>query len=160
MNDGGHMDNMGGMAPPPPTPMNASGAGMHPHMMMHHMTFFWGNNAEILFSGWPGTRTGMYALALIFVFLLAFLAELLSQWTFIKQDVASVAVGLIQTVAHAVRVSLAYLVMLALMSFNGGVFIAAVAGHTLGFLVFGSGLFIRRKTEVPLPPYENLRTTH
>ncbi|OAY67780.1 Copper transporter 6, partial [Ananas comosus] len=42
-----------------------------------HMTFFWGKNSEILFSGWPGARGGMYALALIVVFLLAVLVE----WT-------------------------------------------------------------------------------
>ncbi|URD77078.1 Copper transporter [Musa troglodytarum] len=64
------------------------------------MTFFWGKNSEILFAGWPGTRGGMYALAL--------------------------------------RVGLAYLGMIAIMSFNGGVLIVAVAGHALGFLLFGS----------------------
>ncbi|THU57994.1 hypothetical protein C4D60_Mb03t09440 [Musa balbisiana] len=64
------------------------------------MTFLWGKNSEILFTGWPGTRGGMYALAL--------------------------------------GVGLAYLVMLAVMSFNGSVLIVAVAGHALGSLVFDS----------------------
>ncbi|URE46034.1 Ctr copper transporter family [Musa troglodytarum] len=70
------------------------------------MTFFWGENVEILFSGWPGDRGfGMYLLA--------------------------------------VRMGLAYLVMLAVMSFNGGVLGAAVAGHALGFLLSRS-LLLRR----------------
>jgi copper transporter 1 len=37
---------------------------------------------------------------------------------------------------HAVSVGLAYMVMLAVMSFNGGVSIVAVAGHLVGFFFF------------------------
>ncbi|XVE59338.1 hypothetical protein DITRI_Ditri05aG0038100 [Diplodiscus trichospermus] len=129
----------------------------HKKMMIMHMTFFWGKNAEILFSGWPGTGTGMYVLALIVVFLLGFLVEWISHSQLIKPDSTShVVAGLVQTLLHALRVGLAYLVMLAIMSFNGGVFLAAVAGHTLGFLLFGSRVF--RKSSSPagktsdLPP--------
>uniref|UniRef100_A0A5B7BWK0 Copper transport protein n=1 Tax=Davidia involucrata TaxID=16924 RepID=A0A5B7BWK0_DAVIN len=149
MNNDAHMHGMGGMTPSSPA-MNGSGmSGMHHHMMMH-MTFFWGSKAEILFSGWPGTRSGMYVLALIFVFALAVLAEWLSHCNLIKDGSNHVAAGLIQTVVHAVRVGLAYLVMLAVMSFNGGVFLVAIAGHTLGFLLFGSRLF--KRSPPPPPP--------
>ena len=48
---------------------------------------------------------------------------------------------MVQTLLHAIRIGLAYMVMLALMSFNGGVFLVAVAGHAVGFLVFGSRVF-------------------
>ncbi|ESR49908.1 hypothetical protein CICLE_v10033440mg, partial [Citrus x clementina] len=52
-----------------------------------------------------------------------------------------VAAGLIQTLLLAIKVGLAFLVMLAIMSFNGGVFLVAVAGHTFGFFIFGSRVF-------------------
>ncbi|XWS74070.1 hypothetical protein CRYUN_Cryun02cG0183800 [Craigia yunnanensis] len=149
-----HDHGMEGMASPPQLTNGTS--GMPHHKMMMHMTFFWGKNTLILFSGWPGTRAGMYALALIFIFVLAFLVEWLSHSRFIKPGSNNVSAGLVQTFLHAMRVGLAYLVMLAVMSFNGGVFLAAVAGHTLGFLLFGSRVF-NKNTEMlsktsDLPP--------
>ncbi|URD86073.1 Copper transporter [Musa troglodytarum] len=108
------------------------------------MTFFWGKNSEILFSGWPGTRGGMYALALLLVFALSFLVEWLNHCRLIRP-------GLARTALHAARVGLAYLVMLAVMSFNGGVLIAAVVGHAVGFLLFGSSVF----WTAPLQPIDN-----
>ncbi|KAG6417568.1 hypothetical protein SASPL_119751 [Salvia splendens] len=107
----------------------------------HAMTFFWGKNSEVLFSGWPGPHTGMYVLALFFVFALAFIVELLSSYLEMANEKASC--GLVSTLVHGLRVGLAYLVMLALMSFNAGVFIVAVAGHSLGPFVFGSRVFKR-----------------
>ncbi|KAE8705647.1 Copper transporter 6 [Hibiscus syriacus] len=133
---------MEGMAPTYPSTNGTF--GMHPHkMMMMHMSFFWGKNAEILFSGWPGRHgAGMYALALIFIFLLAFLVEWLSHCRLIKPGSSdNVSAGIKQTLLYGIRIGLAYLVMLAVMSFNGGVFLVAVLGHTLGFLLFGSRVF-------------------
>lgn len=155
MNDD-HMHGMDGMAPPP---MNDTGMMNMPNMhnMVMHMTFFWGKNADILFDGWPGTNSGgMYVLALIFVFVLSFLVEWLSHSKLIKNGSNHVVAGLVQTLTHAIRVGLAYLVMLAVMSFNGGVFLVAIAGHSLGFLMFGSRVF-RKSTQEPekisdLPP--------
>ncbi|KAJ9698559.1 hypothetical protein PVL29_007568 [Vitis rotundifolia] len=117
------------MSPPP-----ANSTGMPPmhHMeMMMHMAFYWGKKGEILFSGWPGTRSGMYALALIVVFVMGIIVEWLSHCQLIKPG------------------GLEYMVMLALMSFNGGVFLVAVAGHAVGFLVFGSRLFRGSETLRP-----------
>ncbi|XP_024974608.1 copper transporter 6-like [Cynara cardunculus var. scolymus] len=142
------MNGMEDMGPPPVTATGASptgmGGGMH-HMM--HMTFFWGKNGEILFPGWPGSSSGMYVLVLFFVFILAFLVEFLSHSDIARKGSGPVAVGLIQTLVHTLRAGLAYLVMLAVMSFNGGVFLVAVVGHAVGFLVFGSWVFKR-----PSPP--------
>ncbi|XP_052184667.1 copper transporter 1-like [Diospyros lotus] len=129
--DHGHMNGTGGMD---------HKTGDH-HKMMMHMTFFWGKNAEILFSGWPGTDGGMYALALLVVFLLSFLVEWLAHWSFGKEGSNRVAVGVARTAVHAARVALAYIIMLAVMSFNVGVLLAAVAGHALGFFLFGSRVF-------------------
>ncbi|KAJ8751412.1 hypothetical protein K2173_016617 [Erythroxylum novogranatense] len=109
--------------------------------MMHPMTFFWGKNAEILFSGWPGTRDGMYALALICIFFLALIVEWLSNSKLIRPGSSNVVAGVLQTLLHVLKVGLAYMLMLALMSFNGGVFMVALAGHLMGFLVFGSRAF-------------------
>ncbi|CAO2178095.1 unnamed protein product [Urochloa humidicola] len=77
---GGH--DMGGMMAPPPSPAAGGahaggGMGMGMHMRYTHMTFFWGKNSEILFTGWPGANGGMYALALVAVFTLAFVLEFL-----------------------------------------------------------------------------------
>ncbi|KAK2999059.1 hypothetical protein RJ639_022699 [Escallonia herrerae] len=157
MNDG-HMHGGMGMAP---STMNSTGTMVHPHhrMMMMHMTFFWGKNSEILFSGWPGTNSAMYALALVFVFFLAFIVEWLSHSRFIKQEANHVAAGLAQTLMHALRVGLAYLVMLAVMSFNAGVFIVAVAGHTLGFFFFGSRVF-KKSPESVSPLSDTMEGKH
>ncbi|CAN1846587.1 Copper transporter 6 [Linum perenne] len=131
----------GGMGGPPMSDTAAGSEAPPTTMMMTHMTFFWGKNAEILFSGWPGSRTGMYALALIFVFALGLLVEWLSHSRFMNPNSDSTAAGLVQTVVHSVRVGMSYLVMLAVMSFNGGVFLAAIGGHTVGFFLFGSRVF-------------------
>ncbi|XP_068667734.1 copper transporter 1-like [Aristolochia californica] len=114
---------------------------------MMHMTFFWGKNSEILFSGWPGyDRLGMYLLALFLVFLLSVIVEWLSYSRFIKPGSPNVTAGLAQSAMHMVRVALAYMIMLAVMSFNVGVFLVALLGHTVGYMIFGSRLFKRSES--------------
>ncbi|KAL8516257.1 hypothetical protein ACS0TY_014788 [Phlomoides rotata] len=135
--------NMPGMMMPPPPSSSSSMVDHDDHpmtsMAMTHMTFFWGKNSEILFSGWPGERTGMYVLALILVFILALLIEWLSSFQRKKCD--EFYGGLVRTVVHGLRVGLGYFVMLAVMSFNVGLLIVAIGGHTLGFFLFGTRVF-------------------
>ncbi|CAL4954336.1 unnamed protein product [Urochloa decumbens] len=112
-----------------------------------HMTFYWGKDSEILFTLWPGADGGMYALALVAVFALAFLLEFLGSRRLDALLPSAAAAGSSRRRAaagaavHALRVGGAYLLMLALMSFNGGVLVVAVAGHAAGFLAFRAGLF-------------------
>ncbi|XP_076898879.1 copper transporter 1-like [Bidens hawaiensis] len=115
---------------------NATMGGPRKQKTMMHMTFYLGKDALILFKGWPGTSTGMYALALVFVFFLALLVEWLAHCNLkmTKFDVAGT--GMAQTLVYTIRVGLGFMVMLAIMSFNVGVFLAAVSGHALGFFFF------------------------
>ncbi|KAI3851834.1 hypothetical protein MKX03_034189 [Papaver bracteatum] len=99
--------------------------------MPMQMTFYWGMASGILFEGWPGHQTGMYVLALVVIFALAMLIEFLAYMT-------RIAIRTLLAVKHGIRVGLLYLVMLAVMTFNVGVLIAAVSGHALGFFFFGS----------------------
>ncbi|KAL3720021.1 hypothetical protein ACJRO7_004934 [Eucalyptus globulus] len=130
------------------------------HKSYTHMTFFWGRNSEILFAGWPGTRTGMYVLALVFVFALALLVEWISHCRLIGEGLKSnrVVAGVLRTIMHAMRVGLAYLLMLAVMSFNVGVLIVAILGHGVGFFFFGSRAF--QKTPPPGKASTDLPTTN
>ncbi|KAK7339757.1 hypothetical protein VNO77_20439 [Canavalia gladiata] len=104
-------------------------------MMMMRMSFYWGKDATVLFSGWPNHSVGMYILAIFFVFFLAFTAEVLSMQPLIKRGTSPFLGGFIQTCVFFFRISFTYLLMLAVMSFNGGIFIAAVVGHSLGFFI-------------------------
>ncbi|KAJ1376331.1 Ctr copper transporter [Sesbania bispinosa] len=101
--------------------------------MKMHMNLYWGKDAIVLFSGWPNHSVAMYILAILFVFFLAMFAEVLSNQPTIKRGTNPIKGGLAQATIFFFRISFLYLVMLAVMSFNLGIFIAAVAGHTLGF---------------------------
>uniref|UniRef100_A0A1D1YPP5 Copper transport protein n=1 Tax=Anthurium amnicola TaxID=1678845 RepID=A0A1D1YPP5_9ARAE len=129
---------MGGMG------MGGMDMGGGHKMSYTHMTFFWGRKSEILFKGWPGDRGGFYALALVVVFLLGLLVEWLSHCRLITTRGARwprLAAGLLRAALHTLRVGLAYLLMLAVMSFNVGVLVVAIAGHAVGFLLFSGALF-------------------
>ncbi|KAF7119720.1 hypothetical protein RHSIM_Rhsim13G0075800 [Rhododendron simsii] len=119
---------------------------MHQKMMNSHMTFIWGKNGkESLIS---------YLIDLISVFLLSLLVECLSHTRFINAVTNDVVAGLMQTVMYGVRIGLAYLVMLLVMSCNVGILLAAVAGFSAGFLVVrGLGVRSRGLTICPNSNY-------
>ncbi|KAI9080085.1 hypothetical protein K1719_037901 [Acacia pycnantha] len=112
-----------------------------------HTTMYWGHKAYVLFPCWPGDNAAMYGVALVLVFTMAVLVEWLSFTDMVKLKPGKndVVVGVLKTVIYGVRTGLSYLVMLAVMSFNGGVFVVAIVGHVIGFLVFGTQAIIRRK---------------
>ncbi|PRQ34274.1 putative Ctr copper transporter [Rosa chinensis] len=128
--------------------------------MKTHFTFFRGKNTTaIIFPGWPGESLESYILALIAVFLLSLVVEWLSHARLIEPSSDNnIADGLRQTLMYGSRVGLSYLVMLAVMSFDVGVLLAAIAGCSVGFLVFGSRVFMRSKVghsnmdQTDLPP--------
>ncbi|KAI3906678.1 hypothetical protein MKW92_020307 [Papaver armeniacum] len=137
--------------------MNHGGMQMNQTMsmskkkMMMHMSFYWGDSATVLFHHWPGDSTGMYILSLILVFVLSVFVEWLGHCSIARADSNHVAAGIVRSIVHTVRVGLAYLVMLAVMSFNGGIFIVAVLGHGLGYFVFGSQVFMKTDKNKTLP---------
>ncbi|MCO5604902.1 hypothetical protein L7F22_059076 [Adiantum nelumboides] len=55
---------------------------------------------------------------------------------------------LLLTLIFGIRVGLAYLLMLAVMSFNAGVFIAVVLGFSVGFFVFRSDIHSPKSASV------------
>ncbi|KAJ1378740.1 Ctr copper transporter [Sesbania bispinosa] len=122
--------------------------GTNNMMMQMQMSFYWGKHAIVLFSGWPNHSLGNYILAMLFVCILAMAIEILSNQPAIKRGTSPLIGGLIQTCVHFFRISFVYLVMLAVMSFNVGIFIAAVVGHSLGF-------FIARSRAIAIANREN-----
>ncbi|KAG2405009.1 hypothetical protein LR48_Vigan03g149400 [Vigna angularis] len=122
------------MSPGGNMPLMPNGtSNMHYYMMQ--MSFYWGKDATVLFHGWPGNSVGMYILAIIFVLLLAMAIEVLSNQPLIKPGTSPLVGALMQGFVQFFRISFVYMVMLAVMSFNGGIFIAAVIGHTSGFFI-------------------------
>lgn len=104
--------------------------------MAMQMNFYWGKDVIILFQGWPSNNLAMYILALVFVLMLSAATEVLSIPHVVKSSASSPMIGLlIQATVYAVKMGLAYLVMLSVMSYNLGILIVAVAGHGLGFLL-------------------------
>lgn len=115
--------------PTPPASMNTND-------MVMHMNFFWGKDAVVLFKGWPDNSLGMYILALLFVFILGFAVEVLSvSASILKTGANPIVSSLSRTGVYAIRMALAYMVMLSVMSFNLGIFIVAVAGHAVGYFL-------------------------
>ncbi|KAI3760651.1 hypothetical protein L1987_51049 [Smallanthus sonchifolius] len=118
------------------TPMPMPMANNTMDGMTMHMTFFWGKDVVMLFNDWPNGKLGMYILALAFVFVVAVAIEVLSDFHAIKKRASPLVSALAQALVYGVRMALAYLVMLSVMSYNIGVFISVVVGHAFGcFLV-------------------------
>ena len=123
----------GGMDMPMPNSGSMSNGNMS--SMDMHMSFYWGKDVTVLFSGWPESNSGMYVLALFFVLLLGAAIEVLSMLPAVKPGTRPILGASTQASVHTVRMCFAYMVMLSVMSYNLGIFIAAVAGHAIGFFI-------------------------
>ncbi|KAJ3687271.1 hypothetical protein LUZ61_016435 [Rhynchospora tenuis] len=89
---------------------------------------------------WPGNQgLGIYAVALVVVFLLAVTSEMIS-YKLIHSESA----------AHTSRVGILYLLMLTVVPFDGTILLAACFGHALGFMFFRTAIF-RKREEVISP---------
>ncbi|XP_057801303.1 copper transporter 2-like [Salvia miltiorrhiza] len=122
---------------PMPTRRPTSNNESTTYMAVMHTSFFWGKDVVVLFAGWPGSgRLGMYILALAAVFVLAAIAELFSPAPATKPrqqlHPAAASGAAAHAASHTLHMALAYFVMLSVMSFNVGIFLAAVAGHAAG----------------------------
>ncbi|CAN1770163.1 Copper transporter 6 [Linum perenne] len=105
-------------------------------MMTMHNSFFWGKDVILLFAGWPNHSLPMYILACLVIFFMAAVAEILSLAQSVKVGTSSPVMGAaVGACFYAVKMGLSYMVMLAVMSFNLGIFISAVLGHSVGLFV-------------------------
>uniref|UniRef100_A0A0D6QT51 Copper transport protein n=1 Tax=Araucaria cunninghamii TaxID=56994 RepID=A0A0D6QT51_ARACU len=142
---------------------------------MMHMTFYWGVEVTLLFDGWR-TRTPLQYWASLLVLAVASVfheyvvsvrAHLRQYTTEGKQAEDEIVMGsrerlvrqfkkractvkAAESMLFAVNALLGYLLMLAAMSFNGGVVVAIVVGLTTGFLCFRSGNYVAQEEELRL----------
>lgn len=121
------------------------------------MTFYWSRYVTLLFDSWKTDSWASYALTLLACFLFSAFyqymedkrirvsrlssskptgmeAPLLERKVVGKISAARIA----GTVLFGINSALGYLLMLGIMSFNGGVFLAVVLGLMIGYLVFRS----------------------
>ncbi|XP_068660555.1 copper transporter 5 [Aristolochia californica] len=127
---------------------------------MMHMTFYWGRKVTLLFDFWKTESWISYSLTLLAVFLFSVFYQymedrrlrfkvissavpsvssvdtpLLGSRLYSKRQVAKFAVAFL----FGINSAIGYLLMLAVMSYNGGVFVAVVLGLFVGYSIFKSG---------------------
>ncbi|XP_065830155.1 high affinity copper uptake protein 1-like [Oscarella lobularis] len=126
---------------------------------MMHMVFYFGQSFQYLFSGWNVTTKGGLAGTMLAIFTLAAAYEGLKsfrQWLVTRksgsydlegQEKSPLVRGYrspkigwrdhsIQTLLHLVQITVAYVLMLAFMTYNGWLCIALLLGSAFGYLVF------------------------
>ncbi|XP_057528929.1 copper transporter 1-like [Amaranthus tricolor] len=101
--------------------------------MPFHTASYWGKAHQMLLQGWPGSSTAVYVVAVLLVFFLAILAECLAHVNLVKSSSNRVAGCLFTAGMRAVRAGIASMAILAVMSYNAGIFIATIVGHAVGY---------------------------
>ncbi|XP_057957759.1 copper transporter 5.1 [Malania oleifera] len=127
---------------------------------MMHMTFYWGRKVTLLFDSWKTNSWTSYAFTLLACLVLAAFYQFLEDRRIKFKLLAAgrppaqspIEAPLLQrkiagwgpakfagAFLFGINSAIGYLLMLAVMSFNGGVFIAVVAGLAIGYLLYRSG---------------------
>ncbi|KAK6927203.1 Ctr copper transporter [Dillenia turbinata] len=136
---------------------------------MMHMTFYWGRRVTLLFDSWKTETWISYALTLVACFLCSAFYQYMEDRRLRFKIIASTAPNSQQLEApllinahgrkmmggltgigsqtaklggallFGINTAMGYMLMLAVMSFNGGVFLAIVLGLSFGYLLFRSG---------------------
>ncbi|XP_059428849.1 copper transporter 5-like [Corylus avellana] len=129
---------------------------------MMHMTFYWGTDLTLLFDSWKTSSWASYSLTLLACLIVsAFYQYLEDRRVRLKivssgKPPAQIEAPLLQgkilggggkwsaariggALLFGVNSAIGYMLMLAVMSFNGGVFVAVVLGLAIGYLFFRSG---------------------
>ncbi|GLT78677.1 hypothetical protein SLA2020_502050 [Shorea laevis] len=120
---------------------------------MMHMTLYWGKQVTLLFDSWGTNSWLSYFLTLLACFLFASFYQYMEDrrirfksFTFTNLIFAATTLlpktrrfkpaKVVSAVLLVVNSVIGYLLMLAIMSLNGGMFLAIVARLTVGYLFF------------------------
>ncbi|XP_076934154.1 copper transporter 5-like [Bidens hawaiensis] len=130
---------------------------------MMHMTFYWGNNVTLLIDSWKTDSWFSYFLTLIACFMFSVFCQFMEdhriRLRLLSSSSSTTAVAPIEnvpllytklffggslarfvgSVLFGINSGINYLLMLAVMSFNGGVFVAIVVGLGVGYWLFRCG---------------------
>ncbi|XP_055803813.1 copper transporter 5-like [Solanum dulcamara] len=134
---------------------------------MMHMTFYWGKKVTLLFDFWRTDSWTSYAITLLACFIFSlfyqYMEDRRQRFRILSANskrnypppTAPVNAPLLYTfpavganwnsarfataILFGVNSAIGYFLMLAVMSFNGGVFVAVVLGLAIGYLLFRNG---------------------
>lgn len=127
---------------------------------MMHMTLYWGIKVTLLFDSWKTDSWFSYLLSLLACFLFSAFYQYLEDRRIRFKAIAvsnppqqptpvnaplltpkrrASSAKFATALLFGINSAVGYLLMLAIMSFNGGVFLAIVLGLTVGYVLFRSG---------------------
>eukprot|EP01080_Neovahlkampfia_damariscottae_P005529 gene5529-9346_t len=108
----------------------------------HRDSFYIGLNYDTMIFSFLKNDDNLtvYLFTLVMVFMMSvfleFLGYLLHEKMYYKNTGMKILYSILKLSSYAFHLGLSYLIMLALMSYNFGIFIAVVSGHVFGFSVF------------------------
>eukprot|EP01018_Ginkgo_biloba_P003167 Gb_22347 [translate_table: standard] len=119
-------------------------------MMSMRMALYWGKEVSLMFKGWSSGSMLQYLLSLLALFALGFFHQGLAYLRTVFSDhkktenpkgmvifgTRPMVISILETLAFAANAATGYLLMLAVMSYNVGVFLVILAGLSVGFFFF------------------------